>query len=298
MSADDVRTLTRVPITFEVAGGGTEHAPMVVGRLGGVTTRLVLDTGSEVHLLTKELVDDIGLTVEEGEQGTDHSGATMPSWAVEDVALELGGVKLTLRDIVAIPAPPPFPGWDIGGILSPQHLHPRASAVVDLVADELVLVDGTDAAVAAWLEQRSPAMTTLEVERDEAFASVVVAGAIRPHAEIPTMLNTGGRHTEFSSDAVPGVAGADLERLGGGVTGADVFGAKAGKATLVVAGREVEVPSLAVRTAMHDPPGLVGMDVLRGTILTVRADARRPVLWQTPGTSPSRDGGLPHSRAD
>ena len=114
MIAGEVRTLVRAPITFEVADGGSEHAPLVVGTVGGMLTRLVLDTGSDVHLLTKELVDQLGLAFAEGEEGTDHSGATMPSWAVEDVACALGGVELVLRDVVAIPAPGSLPGGESG----------------------------------------------------------------------------------------------------------------------------------------------------------------------------------------
>ena len=282
MGVEDVRTLAQVPITFEVADGGSEHAPLVVGRVGGVTTRLVLDTGSDVHLLTKELVDHVGLEVEEGEEGVDHSGASMPSWTVEDVACALGGVELVLRNVVAIPAPGSFPRWGIGGILSPQHLHERACTVIDLVANELQLVDGSDDAISAWLEERSPSLTILRLARDATFGSVVVRASIRPHAEIPTMLNTGGRQTEFAAAAVPGMAGGSEERLGGGVSGADVLGVNAGEATLVVAGRDVPVASLAVRTSMHDPQGMVGMDVLPGTVLTVCADAGRPVFWQIP----------------
>ncbi len=277
---EEVRTLARVPITFEVADGGTEHAPLVLGRLGGVTTRLVLDTGSDVHLLTKELVDDLDLEFAEGEEGTDHSGATMPSWSVEDVACALGGVELVLGDVVAIPAPRSFPRWGIGGILSPQHLHESACTVLDLVTDELLLVDGSDDGVAAWLAPRAPTLTTLVLDRDATFTSVVVLASIWPHAEIPTMLNTGSVHTEFSADAVPGMSGGSAERLGGGVSGADVMGASAGGATLVVGEHDVPVPSLAVRPSMHDPQGIVGMDVLRGTILAVSRDAGRPVLWQ------------------
>ena len=56
----------------------------------------------------------------------------------------------------------------------------------------------------------------------------------------------------------------------------------AGATTLVVNGVELPVESLAVRETMHDPPGLVGMDVLRGTVLAVAADLSRPVLWQIP----------------
>ncbi len=280
--SEEVRTFVRAPITFEVADGGSEHAPLVVGSVGGVVTRLVLDTGSDVHLLTKELVDQLGLVLADGEEGTDHSGATMPSWTVDDVTCALGGVALVLRDVVAIPAPRSFPRWGIGGILSPQHLHESACTVIDLMADELLLVDGSDDAIAAWLEERSPSLTTLRLARYSTFASAVVRASIRPYPEIPTMLNTGGMRTEFSADAVPGVTGGVPERLGGGVSGADVMGANAGESTLVAAGHDVRVPSLAVRASMHDPQGMVGMDVLRGTILAVSADVARPVFWQIP----------------
>ena len=162
--------------------------------------------------------------------------------------------------------------------------------MVDLVEHELVLVEGDTSGIAAWLEERAPGRPTLTLERDEAFPTIVVPAAIRPYPELPTLLNTGGRHTEFSSQAVPGLMeGVTTERLGGGVSGADVLGAKAGSATLVVGGHDVPVGSLAVRAAMQGPEGHVGMDVLRGTTLAVRADVSRPVLWQIP--SGDGDGG-------
>ncbi len=275
-----VRILTRVPITFVPADGSAQHAPLVAGSVGGVETLLVLDTGSEVHILTKELVDRLGLEVEPGEEGVDHSGATMPSWSVEDVSLSLGGTDLTLRDIVSIPAPAPFPPKGIGGILSPQHLHPTAVTVIDLVLDELLLVEGDDDEVADWLGERSPGLVSLSLERDPAFTSVVVPAAVRPFAEMPTLLNTGGKRTEFSSTAVPGLGGGSDERLGGGVSGADVLGSTAGAQTLVVARHDVPVEHLAVREAMHDPQGMIGIDVLRGTVLACAADRGRRVVWQ------------------
>lgn len=275
--------LTRIPVTFEAADGGLTHAPLVAGRLGDVTTLLVLDTGSDVHLLNKDLVDRLGLAFENGEEGTDHSGATMPSWSVEDVGLELGEIEVTLGDVVGIPAPPPFPPMGIGGILSPQHLHPTATTVIDLVAHELLLVEAADEALPAWLEERSPDLTALVLKRDDSFGMVVVPAAISPHDEIPTILNTGGKSTEFGLGSVPSFAAAAFERLGGGVSGADVLGARMGAATLVVAGREIPVASLVVREQMHDPQGMVGMDVLRGTVVAASADVTRPAVWQIPG---------------
>jgi len=273
--------LVRVPITFDAADRAT-HAPLVVGSVGGVDTLLVLDTGSDVHILTKELVDRLGLDVEEGEEGVDHSGATMPSWSVADAPLELGDAELTLRDVVSIPAPAPFASGGIGGGLSPQHLHPTAVTVVDLAVDELLLVEGDDEDVEAWLVERTPSLTTLSLERNPTFTTVVVPAAVRPFAEIPMLLNTGGKQTEFSSAAVPGIGDGREERLGGGVSGADVLGSAAGAQTLVIAGHEVPIAQLAVRESMPDPQGMVGMDVLRGTVLTCCADPRRRVFWRIP----------------
>ena len=275
-----IRILTRAPITFVAADGSAQHAPLVAGSVGGIETLFVLDTGSEVHILTKELVDRLGLEVEEGEEGVDHSGATMPSWSVEDVSLSLGALELTLGDAVSIPAPAPFPPKGIGGILSPQHLHPAAVSVVDLVGDELLLVEGDDHEVAIWLGERSPELATLSLERDPEFSSVVVPAAVRPFPELPTLLNTGGRRTEFSKAAVPGLGDELVERLGGGVSGADVIGSSGGAQVVVVAGHDVPVARLAVRETMHDPQGMVGADVLRGTVLACGADRGRRVIWQ------------------
>ena len=276
-----VQVVTRVPITFEAADRRT-HAPLVSGSVGGIETLLILDTGSEVHILTKELVDRLGLEVEEGEEGIDHSGATMPSWSVADVGLTLGAAELTLRDIVSIPAPAPFVTGGIGGGLSPQHLHPTAAVVIDLAANELLLAEGDDDEIAAWLDERSPSLTTLSLEQDPSFTTVVVPAAIRPFDEMPVLINTGGKRTEFSRSAVPGLGVGSEERLGAGVSGADVIGSSAGAQVIAVAGHAVPVAQLAVRETMHDPQGMVGMDVLPGSVVACAADRSRRVIWQIP----------------
>jgi len=288
VTVGNIQVLTGVQIVFEAAGGETQHAPLVHGQVGGLETRLVLDTGSDVHLLTKEVLDSLGLPFEEGEEGIDHSGATMPSWSVEDVEIRLGELDLTLRDVVAIPSPKPFSVWGIGGVLSPQHLHPTAWTVLDFAALELLLVEGGEGSVAEWLARRSPAAATLRLEREPGFATVVVRAAVAPYPERATLLNSGGRHTEFAAAALPGVARGEAERIGGGVSDADVLGARIGAARLLVAGHEVGVADLVVRDSMHGPQGMMGMDVLRGTSLAVCADPGLPVLWQVPAGGVAR----------
>ncbi len=277
--------IATIPITYATLDGDRVHSPMIVGRVGGIETRLVLDTGSEVHLINRELADAIGLIGVPGEDGIDHAGATMASLDVGPVSLDVDGFAIELADVVAIPAPPPFPGWGIGGILSPQRLHPTASIVIDLRADEMVLVDHEPDRLPAWLAHRAPELDLLDLPRDPAFPSLVVTAAIEPYPEIPVMLNTGGKHTEFLADVVPGIERGLIERSGGGVSGADVRTSLGGRQQLHVAGRRITIGELYLRASMLEPHGLVGMDVLRGTILTAARDPSRGVVWQVPGST-------------
>lgn len=274
--------VTSLPIAFRAADGSPVHAPLIVAEIAGEPTRLVLDTGSEVHLLTRELSERIGLVLAAGEQGTDHAGNTMPSWSAGTVPMRMGGTELALRDTVVIPAPAPFVSGGIGGILSPQHLHPSLLAVIDLADDELLLADGEDASVEAWAAARHPELTTLSLEPADDSPVVVISAAIRPFAPMPVLVNTGGRHTEFDAVAVPGLVASAAERLGGGVSGADVMGGFVASQTLVVGGIDLPVARLAIREGMEPPHGMVGMDVLRGTVLICGADRARPVVWQVP----------------
>jgi hypothetical protein len=280
-----VAELLRLPITFRAADGSTVHSPLTAASVAGVDTLLVLDTGSDVHLLTTETAERAGLALDEGEEGTDHAGTTLPSWSAGDVTMNAGGAELTLHDVVVIPAPAPFRGWGVGGILSPQHLDVRSLVVIDLVRDELTLVEGAPDEVAAWLSDRSPELTAVPLERDGMTPTPVVAAAVKPFPETAAMLNTGGRNTEFDETVVPGLTAGDAERLGGGVSGAHVVGSIAGDQVLVVGGTEIPVARLAVRRELGYPPGLVGMNVLRGTVLALDADPAGVVTWQVGGQS-------------
>ena len=81
---------------------------------------------------------------------------------------------------------------------------------------------------------------------------------------------------------MPGRGDGSPERLGEGVRDADVIGSSGGAQVIAVAGRNVPVERLAVRETMHDPQGMVGADVLRGTVIACAADRRRRVVWQIP----------------
>ena len=258
------------------------HSPMIHATIGGIGTRLILDTGSTDHVLTKELIDRVGMDAEPAEDGTDHAGAAVPSWSVGALEVRIAEQPFALRDVVAIAGPPPFAAWGVGGFLSPQHLHPTARVLIDLLNDRLVVVESSGADVDAWLIARVPSLRPIVLDRIADEPTVAVPAAIEPFATVPTMLNTGGRQTEFASAAVPGLRGTADGRGGTGVGGGRVVGSDVGERVLLVGGARIPVPRLVVRDEMDDPPGLVGQDVLRGTALICSADPDRGAVWLVP----------------
>lgn len=277
-----LRELLRIPIMFMAADGSRVDSPMINADVAGIETLLVLDTGSDAQILTRELADSIGLVLKDGEDGTDHAGVAVPSWSAGNVPMRAGDLDLTLRDVVVIPAPAPFSGWGVGGILSPQHLDPGSRVVIDLIRGELLVVTGGHGAIRKWLAERQPDFTMLDLERDGKSGVPVVQAAIAGFPAIATLLNTGTRETEFDVTAVPDLSADAAQRLGGAVSGTDVIGSMIDGQILVVGGAEIPVPALAVRTETVYPHGMVGMDLLHGTVVCCDADPSGRVLWQVP----------------
>jgi len=273
------RILLDVPITFDV-GDQLTHAPMVHATVAGTATKFIVDTGSDVHILTTELADAVGLEAVPGEAGTDSSGASVPSWTLGEVRVEIADTAFDLADVMAITAPAPFPGWGIGGILSPQKLHPSAWAVLDLAADHFFLLDGDEADVTAWLTARTSALQLLRLDREPGDETILVRAAVEPFDAVVTMLDSGGKRTSFTAAVVPADPGGPRTSSGHGVGGTEHFGAEIADQTLLVGGARVPLGTLIVEDAMDGRDGLVGMDVLRGTVLTVSGDPNRPVIWQ------------------
>ena len=278
------RIVLDVPITFDVGEAETTHVPMVRAVVGGVATKLILDTGSSDHVFTRELADKAGLPTEPGEPGTDSTGASVPSWSLGELDIEVAGQSFGLRDVVAITAPGPFVGWGVGGFLSPQHLHPTAWVVLDLAAERLILVDGDDDLVADWLAARTPALELLGLERDAGDPTILVRAALDGFEPVVTLLDSGGKSTEFVAAAVPGLEDGQRTGAGHGVGGGQIVGSVAENRTLVIADARLLVARVVIRDQMDDHDGLVAMDVLRGTVLAVSADRSRPVFWQVPGS--------------
>jgi hypothetical protein len=280
-----MRVLLDTPIRFDVPGG-ISHAPMIDAVVGTIATRLIIDTGSSDHVLTIDLVRAIGSDPEPGESGTDHAGESVPSWTVGDLSITIADVGFDLRDVVAIAGPAPFAGWGVGGFLSPQHIHPTADAVIDLVDDRFMLIDGPSDAVDRWLVDHHPGFVARSLQRSADDQTPVIRAAIDDFDPVPAMLNTGGRGSEFASWAVPGLEGRPDDEPGHGVGGSAVIGVAIEGRSLTIADRTFSLERLLIRDEIEALGGLIGMDVLRGSVLVVAADRQRPVRWLVGDTPP------------
>jgi Aspartyl protease len=275
-----MQVLLDAPLTFDVPDG-TTHAPMVRAEVDGLETMLIVDTGSTDHILTTELTRRLGLELRPGEPGTDSAGASVASWSAAAAEVRIVDRAFHLEGLVVIDPPGPFPGWGIGGLLSPQHLHPSAYAVLDMVDDRLVLLDAADEPDPC-LAERHPELRILHLEAVTGDGTVLVRTAIDPYPPVVTMLDTGAKATTWAAAAVPGLETGQRETTGRGVGGSESFGSTADDQVLVAGGTRIAVPRLLVGDVHGEAQGLVGMDLLRGTVLAVSSEPSRDVIWLRP----------------
>ncbi len=119
------------------------------------------------------------------------------------------------------------------------------------------------------------------LERADDLSTVLVHAAIEPFPAVVAMLNTGGSGTEFALAAIPTLPHGALTAHGKGLSGAEVMGWQVGGKILRVGAARFPLESLLVRERMPFPYGLVGMDVLRKTVLMVNLHGDG-VLWMVP----------------
>jgi hypothetical protein len=272
----DIRRLGEHPISFEI-NGQPAHAPMIDARVDGIETRFILDTGSTDHVWTRRLVSQLDIESLPTESGTDHAGASTPTWTVGEAAVEIAGVALTVSDVVAIDGPPQFEEWGVGGFLSPQHLSSTYRVVVDLMADLLSLLEADPSSGSTWIDEAFPDLRHLCLER-KSTDFLVVDAAIEPHAPVATMLNTGTEESAFASEVVPHLRGEHHTR-GRGATGAGVRGQVVSDQVLTVGDTRFKIPLLLVRKRCRGPPGMIGMDLLKGTVLVINPEPDDPIHW-------------------
>ncbi|MGH3467524.1 MAG: aspartyl protease family protein [Gemmatimonadales bacterium] len=271
-----MRLLGEQPISFEV-DGQPAHAPMIDARVDGVETCFIVDTGSTDHVWTRHFVGQLDIESLPTEPGIDHAGASTPTWTVGKATVEIADVALTINNVVAIDGPPQFEAWKVGGFLSPQGLSSDYWVVIDFVADRLSLIDADPLSSSTWIDEAFPDLKHLVLER-KSRDLLVVDSSLEPQAPVATMLNTGTEETEFAIHAVPHLLG-DHDIRGRGASGAEVSGRVVSGQVLRVGETRFKLPALLIREEMPGPPGMIGMDLLKSTVLAISPEPSDPVHW-------------------
>lgn len=274
-----LRVTFDTPITYETATGDTVHCPMIEAVVHGVATRLILDTGSTDHVLTRVLADRAGLQTWPGDAGKDHAGAPVPSWGANDPDLIVGGHRSQLADVKIIDGPPPFAAWGIGGFLSPQKLAAGGYAVVDLVNGHFMHVAcDSEADLSTWVIERYPSYANLWTERASG-ETLEVEGQLVDSRLVSVQLNTG----TATSEVMRALLGHSDEPLGivdsgAGLSGAAVSGSIGPTRQVLIGGTVWGNPSWFVRDSMPDALAILGMDVLSKWVIAVSGDRDRKVV--------------------
>ena len=112
----------------------------------------------------------------------------------------------------------------IGGILSPQRLHPGANVVLDLAEGRIAMPEAVDD-LDDWLADAYPRWRTIRLPAVEGDGTVLIEAAIDSFPPVVTMLDTGAKATYAAQDAVPGLGEGGVPRsTGRGVGGTESFG--------------------------------------------------------------------------
>ncbi len=267
------------PIDLPFLGFAPSHRPVVAAHIGGLETRMLVDTGASETLLTADFAAQLGLDLAPAEPGTDHGLHAVPSWTTrEAIPLTLCAATFPLDHVPVIAAPASFSAAGIGGILSPQRLAPAATLSLDFGEGRMRLggaIATADGLVATEL-------VPLHLAGDEAWL-LVAEGSELPGG---AMFNSGTRRCEVAPGLFPGSAPA--RPSGHGLSGHPVAAAPAGRHRFTLG--PLRLPATAW-LASPQPAGIamqIGMELLAGTQLDVSIgqDLLRwwtPAAWLRPG---------------
>jgi predicted aspartyl protease len=183
--------------------------PIVHGKVAGVPTLFLVDTGANAHILAGWVARKAQLTTRAfGDQGVDHAGrsietrrATHPQVHIDNWG-DLPDEPMLVTDV-----PDAVARLGIGGFISPQQLaNDDASIVIDFQKSEMRQMrrgDSVDAAGNALT--LDPPRVCLDKDSPLQGLAFVLHGQIEGNA-VDLLLDTGANHSDLLSTSKPGKA--------------------------------------------------------------------------------------------
>jgi len=275
--ASGPRELRRVDLEFSIHDKPFP-LPIVRGKVAGVPTLFLVDTGANAHILSGYIARKAQLTTRAfGDVGVDHSGrsietrrATHPHVHIDDWG-DLDDEPILVTDV-----PDAVTRLGIGGFLSPQHLADEDIAIVlDFQKSEMREMRRGDTLEASGsaLALDPPRVCQDKDSPLRGLAFVVHAQIENSPAEL--LIDTGAHHSDLLSSSAP--AKALLPRSQ--PSGEPVYAASGKVTPRTVQNARIRVGALDVTRSVDLIPGqqddfcprdgVLAMDVLKQCVLEI-----------------------------
>lgn len=280
----EATVVAEVPIVFE-ARGQKLPVPLVPGRIQEQEGLLLLDTGSSHNALTRAFAEAHGIVGTPAGTGHDHAGDAVKTELASATEWRLGPFTRRVEDGLVVPGPPPFAPLGIVGFLSPQRLFASSTVVLDFPGGRLFALSGSAAAIERWLaaRYRDAARATLPrvagPHADKLYVTVRLAGGVSAVAEI----DTGGTTTEFAESLLPPAEPAPETATSTAVSGRTRTARVVPGQTLALGALDFGPTKVKTRPADVAPEVLLGIDLLRRTVLVIPAEPAAPLVVLRPG---------------
>ncbi len=195
----------QTPIYFETLAGRPFPYPLVHVTIAGKPSVMILDSGSTDIVLSRSVVNRLGLTVSSNHgKGTDAAGrgVSVAELSVPDIAIA-GWGQLTHVRVLVTPLPKAFDTLGIAGVLSPQRLaEPGDSTVVDFSSNQVTVLP--DAQALAMLGNKPRLKPSPIVCSKGSGAQLYGVQANVNGLKVPLMFDTGASSTGIDAGSRAG----------------------------------------------------------------------------------------------
>lgn len=258
----------------------------VDAELDGVRGTFVVDTTASHHVVTREFAESHGIVFSEPTDTVSGEAARRgaPVSAVETTTLELGGDRIEMEDMLALPREAVFPELPqvertstLAGVISPQNLYRAKQRYTTLNLDEnkLLAFEAQPSGVKAWLTVKFGAQDIESVERMDGMTPElpkVVATLNGGAAEEVLLLDSTAKRSILRATTA-GVADQEMNCLVQGTNGCELDGVIADAQTVAFGGLESPEFTAVGTTSTLDKPGIDGV---------LGRDAMQHFVWVFP----------------
>lgn len=271
--------MAETPLTFSV-NGRTLPVPLVRATVHGHEGWLIVDTGASHHALARGFAEANQLVRAPAPAGQDHVGKPVEVAAAAEGNWQLGAYSRSVTDAVIVPTPPAFTPLGIIGFLSPQHLADHGYVILDFPAGRMsVLASGSSDALHAWLRKHYATVRVLELPRETGPSprQPFILAALGDQPPVIAQLDTGGSTTEFDDALLPAAGPTDASSNSLTINGPARAARVVTDQFVTLGGQRFGPLKVKARSPKPGFSALIGMDLLRATVVVIPNDPREPI---------------------